>query len=47
MTLTIEIGFVTTVATAAFIEVNAQLNINSTAAGLPFGRLHNEVKAKN
>ena len=47
ITLTIAIGFVTTVATLAFTEVNAQLNTNSNAAGLPFERLHNEVKAKN
>ena len=47
ITLTIAIGFVTTVAPSAFTEVNAQLNTNSNAAGLPFERLHNEVKAKN
>ena len=47
ITLSIAIGFVTTVATSAFTEVNAQLNTNSNAAGLPFERLHNEVKAKN
>ena len=47
ITLTIAIGFVTTVAISAFTEVNAQLNTNSNAAGLPFERLHNEVKAKN
>ncbi|KZR64008.1 hypothetical protein [Prochlorococcus sp. MIT 1306] len=47
ITLTIAIGFVTTVATSAFTEVNAQLNTNSNAAGPPFERLQNEVKAKN
>jgi len=47
ITLTIAIGFVTTVATSAFTEVNAQLNTNSNAAGFPFERLHNEVMAKN
>ena len=47
ITLSIAIGFVTTVATSAFTEVNAQLNTNSNTAGLPFERLHNEVKAKN
>ena len=45
--LTIAIGFVTTVATSAFTEVNAQSITNPNAAGLPFGRLDNEVKVKN
>ncbi len=47
ITFTIAIGFVTTVGTSAFTEVNAQLNTNSNAAGLPFERLQNEVKPKN
>ncbi len=47
ITLTIAIGFVTTVATSAFTEVNAHSNTNSNYAGLPFVRLHNEVNEKN
>ena len=46
ITLSIAIGFVTTVSTSAFTEVNAQVNTNSNTAGLSFESLHNEVKAK-
>ena len=47
ITHTIAIGFVTTVATSAFTEVNAHSNTNSNATALPFVKLHNEVNSKN
>ena len=47
ITLSIAIGFLTTVATSAFTEVNAQLNTNSQAESLSLSRLHTAVKAKN
>ena len=47
ITLSIAIGFVTTVATSAFAEVNAQLITNSKAEALSFSRLQYAVKAKN
>lgn len=47
ITLSLAIGFVTTVATSALTEVNAQLNTNSKAEAPVFSRLHAAVKAKN
>ena len=47
ITLSLMIGFVTTVATSAFTEFKAQLNTNSKAGALVFSKLDAAVKAKN